>query len=87
MTDLLITTRRRFQQLCLAAHSLADPDCKKPRPRLRQIRTMLEDDSIDLLVLVKSLLDEAEREEMIPARRTMWRKQTQRLARERKRRR
>lgn len=78
---------RRYQQLCLAAFALADPGCKKPKARLKRIRTMLEDNHIDLLDLASACLDEVERNGVPEPRRPMWRKATRRAAKAQKKRR
>lgn len=75
-----------YRQLMLGVATLADPHCKNPRDRLRQIAAMLDHHRVDKLIVAQACLEELEREQMSPPRRAMWRKATRRLAEEKRRR-
>jgi hypothetical protein len=85
MTDKPLT-RTQLNQILLSVATLADPKCKKPRPRLRQIQRMLEDRTIDKLLIAQACLEEVEREPGFEQRKHAWFSAKRRLAKLRKKR-
>jgi hypothetical protein len=79
-------SRKDLTGALLAITMMADPHCRSPRKRLREIRRLCGNPGIDKLRLAKILLTDVEREDSAAPQNPTWRKATRAAARVSKRR-